>query len=452
MNNWAANVTFQYAALERPASVEEVQAIVRRAASDGTRCRVVGSRHSFNTVADVGADGTWISLERMRALVSIDDEGRALVQGGATYGEICPQLHARGWALHNMASLPHVTIAGAVATATHGSGRANGNLATSVVEVHIVAASGETVVLGRGHRDWDGAVASLGCLGVVVALVLQCEPAYALAQRVWDRFPLSVVAASQRALADTMGLAHSVSIFTRWEGGTNADSMLWVKQRVAADCGGDSAPRLPAAVARAGCVAATVKRHPIIALDAAPCTEQFGAPGPWHERLPHFNHDDAPSVGDELQSEFFVAFSDGAAAIRAVSALRATLAPVLAVTELRSVAADTQWLSPARGRASLALHFTWRGGMFHRVWAACRAVERALAPFQYRPHLGKVFTATSANVGREAAARFAALQRSLGGDVFRNAFSEAYLFQSSSGGDHARRALHGAPKDAPSKL
>ena len=383
--NWAENVAFEYAALERPASVVEVQAIVRRAAADGMRCRVAGSRHSFNTVADVGPGGTWISLERMRALVSVDELGRALVQGGATYGEICPQLHARGWALHNMASLPHVTIAGAVATATHGSGRANGNLATSVVEVHIVSASGETVVLRRGHRDWNGAVASLGCLGVVVALVLQCEPAYALAQSVWDSFPLSVVAASQRALADTMGLAHSVSIFTRWEGGENAESMLWVKQRVAAAGKSAESARcalaLPPAVALAGCVPAAAKRHPIIALDAAPCTEQFGAPGAWHERLPHFKHDNTPSVGDELQSEFFVAFSDGAAAIRAVSALRAILSPVLAVSELRSIAADTQWLSPARGRASLALHFTWRGGMFHRVWAACRAVESALAPF-----------------------------------------------------------------------
>ena len=442
-SNWAGNVNFTSASQESPSSVEEVQSIVRRAARDGKRCRVAGSRHSFNRVADVGEGGVWLSLRRMRSLLSVDMVGRAVVQGGATYGEICPLLHARGWALHNMASLPHVTIAGAVSTATHGSGRGNQNLSSSVIAIELVTASGDIVDLARGHPEWDGAVAALGCLGVVTALTLQCEPAYAVKQSVWDAVPIGALAASQGALGAVMGLAHSVSLFTRWEGdaASNAESMLWVKQR-------STRPPvvLPLAIAHSGLHAAPKARHPIIALDPTPCTAQLGTAGPWHERLPHFRYDETPSVGDELQSEFFVDFANGAAAMRAVAALSATLDPVLAVSELRCVAADSQWLSPARGRDSLALHFTWRGGMFDAVWHACALVEQALAPLDYRPHLGKVFTRLP-HLDANAKRRFEALQRRMGGDVFRNDFCDAYLFGGSGARSvRSRRALHGAPK------
>src|SRR5262245_60525168 len=125
--NWAGNYTFSATRVHYPETVAQVQELVAGCA----KLRVLGSRHSFNAIADSTED--LLSLERFDHVVKYDGERRtATVNAGIKYGQLCRQLHAEGYALHNLASLPHISVAGAVATATHGSGDGNGNLATIV--------------------------------------------------------------------------------------------------------------------------------------------------------------------------------------------------------------------------------------------------------------------------------------------------------------------------------
>ena len=140
--NWAGNLTYSTDQLYRPKTVEEVQEVVRRAA----RVRPLGSRHCFNTIAD--SQHAQLSLELLPHEITFN-EGTVSVPGSMRYGELIPFLNDQGVALHNLASLPHISVAGACATATHGSGITNGNLATAVQGMEIVNASGELVSLSR---------------------------------------------------------------------------------------------------------------------------------------------------------------------------------------------------------------------------------------------------------------------------------------------------------------
>jgi len=454
LKNWAQNVSFTFGECQRPLRVEQVQDIVRGAAEAQCRVRVKGTGHSFNRIADPGsAADTLISLENLRNVISVDEKTRtAVVEAGITYGELCPVLHERGLAVHNLASLPHVTVAGAVATGTHGSGLKNKNLGDSVVGIDIVDKSGALVSLKRGDVDFLGAVCSAGSLGVVVRLTLQLIPAFRICQTVYDAVSLEEVSASQERFEEVFGLAYSVSIFTRWEGSRNGnkETMLWLKEKA-----GETRKMVPGYLHASGARPASGKRHPIISIDPAPCTEQMGIPGPWHERLCHFKYDQTPSVGDELQSEFFVPLHCGAEAIRAILALGPMFEGVLATTELRVVAADDLWLSPCCKRQSLGMHFTWRAGMFEAVWHCAHSIESILAPFGYRPHLGKVFTCdaeTAATAYRDCGLdKFIALQKKMGGEIFLNDFVHAYVMGNSRS-VLQRKALQGGRNLPASKL
>ena len=171
-------------------------------------------------------------------------------------------------------------------------------------------------------------------------------------------------------------------------------------------------------------------------MPADACTEQLGVPGPWHERLPHFRMDHTPSSGAELQSEYLIPRHHAVAALRAVDAVRDRFAPLLQVSELRTVAADGLWLSTAYGRPSVAIHFTWQPD-----WEAVRrvlpTVEAALAPFEPRPHWGKLFTMSPEAVRStyERLPRFVELaDRHDPERRFRNAFLDRWL-----GGSDTRR-------------
>src|SRR5262245_50105605 len=156
--NWAGNYTFSAARLHRLETVEQLQELVSRS----RKVKVFGSRHSFNSIADSAEDH--ISLEHLNRVVALDRERRTVtVEGGIRYGQLCPQLHREGYALHNLASLPDVTVAGACATGTHGSGNGNGGLATAVAALEMVTADGTLVELSR-ERDGEtflGAVVGL---------------------------------------------------------------------------------------------------------------------------------------------------------------------------------------------------------------------------------------------------------------------------------------------------
>jgi xylitol oxidase len=358
--------------------VEELQELVAAA----ERVRVLGSRHSFTGIAD--ADEL-VSLQELPGVVAVDhDAGTATCPGGFTYGELAAALEREGLAVHNLASLPHISVAGAVATATHGSGDANGNLATAVAGLELVTASGELLRASRGDPDFDGLVVGLGALGAVTRLTLDVEPAYQVRQRVFESLAWDAL---DEHFDEITGAGYSVSVFTRWGG---AVDQVWVKRRVTADpeeVGDDLF----------GAAAATVDRHPIIELDPVNCTPQLGVPGPWSDRLPHFRMGFTPSAGDELQSEYLVPRRHAATAIGAVRGLAGLVRPLLQVSEIRTVAADRLWMSPQYGEDTVALHFTWQPDP-PGVRRALVELEAALAPCRARPHWGKVFLADAAAI------------------------------------------------------
>jgi alditol oxidase len=374
--NWAGNVVFGAPRLHQPTSLDEVRRIV----AGSEQVRALGSGHSFNPIADTVGDQ--ISLAGMPPLLRIDAERSTVtVGGGVRYGELAPPLNRAGYALHNLGSLPHICIAGATATGTHGSGATNGNLATAVRALELVTATGDVVTVEFGDGDFAGSVVALGMVGIVTSVTLAIEPTFAVAQYVYDNLSLAEFTAHLEA---TMSAAYSVSVFTDWRGPVL--NQVWMKHRIDA-----SQPWQVSGHARwLDAPVADGPRHPVPGVDPAACTEQGGVPGPWHERLPHFRLDFTPSSGDELQSEYFVPREAAVAAVTAISGIAHVIAPALQICELRTIAADELWLSPAHDRDSFALHFTWISDMA-AVIPALTAIEEQLAPFDARPHWGKVF-------------------------------------------------------------
>ena len=376
--NWAGTHAYRATRIHEPSTVAELQEIVARA----PRIRVLGSRHSFSDVAD---SAELVSLNGLPANVVVDRERMTVTVGaGMRYGELAETLNAEGLALHNLASLPHISVGGAIATATHGSGDGNGSLATAVAGLQLVTSDGELIDVARGDSDFDGLVVGLGALGAVVRVMLDVEPSYEIRQRVFERLEWDALFEHFDAIAAT---GYSVSAFTRW--GEDVEQ-VWVKSRVH-----DGPEEVRDELF--GAVAATVDRHPIIDLDPVNCTPQLGVAGLWSDRLPHFRMGFTPSSGEEIQSEFFVPRRHAVAAIQAVRGLGDRLEPLLLVSEIRTMAADRLWMSPQCGQPTAALHFTWKREP-EAVRRAVAEVEAGLRPFGARPHWGKVFVARAADV------------------------------------------------------
>jgi len=374
--NWAGNYKYKAAEVYVPERIEQIQERVALS----KRVKVLGTRHSFNGIADT--DETHLSLEKMNRVIALDrTRHQVTVEGGIRYGELCRYLHDRGYALHNLASLPHISVAGACATATHGSGDRHGNLATAVHSLEMVRADGEKVRFSRDDSNGlvAGAVVGLGGLGVVTELTLNVVPAFRVSQEVYEHLPLSLL---HDRFDDIFSGAYSVSLFTDWS--RSAFTQAWVKRKHEAQ------HSVPPQSEFFGAVRAAANRHPVPGNGAEHCTEQLGAPGPWHERLPHFRMEFTPSAGEELQSEYFVPRQDAFAALCAIDSLRELVSPLLYVSEVRTIAGDDLWMSPCYRQDSVAIHFTWKP-----KWDAVRHVlpilEERLAPFQARPHWGKLF-------------------------------------------------------------
>jgi xylitol oxidase len=414
--NWAGNYEYSAEEIQAPDSMEQVQELVAR----GGKVKVLGTRHSFNDIADT--NGCLISLQKLNRVVALDRERHQVtVEGGIRYGELGRYLHENGYALHNLASLPHITVAGACATATHGSGVRHGNLATAVHAMEIVKADGETVVFSRDQQDGDiaGAVVGLGALGVVAKITLNVHPEFQMCQHVYENLPLERL---ERHFDEIASSAYSVSLFTDWK--DEVFNQVWLKQAL-------QEPGVPALAKTDffGAKPADSNRHPVPGYTAENCSEQMGIPGPSHERLPHFRMDFTPSAGEELQSEYFVPRQDAYRALGALAGLRERIAPLLYVSEVRTIAADDLWLSPCYKQDSVAIHFTWKAD-----WEAVRQllplIEQQLEPFGARPHWGKLFTMPSARVqslyGKLPDFRRLALQCDPRGK-FRNEFLDTYV-------------------------
>lgn len=405
--NWAGNVTFTTGEVASPRTVDEVAALVAGAAS----VAVVGTGHAFNRAADGPVRMTVADI--VGDVEVAEDRATVTVPAGWTYTRLAARLHADGLALANLASLPDISIGGAIASATHGSGRSLGNLATAVAAVELVTADGVVRWLRRGDEQFAGVVAGMGCLGVVTRVVLDVEPTYEVRQRFLRDLPWSAV---EEDLPAVMDLGYSVSVLTPWHSPTV--SWLWVKERVDAGPGiGTSTPF--------GGVALDDQHDPGV------LTPQLGVPGPWHERLPHFRTGARPRPGPELQSEWFVAADRWRDAVQAMREIGPRLAPAINVTELRWVAADDLWLSPQYGQDTLAVHITWHRDQEQDVQRAIPIVHEALSPLGARVHLAKMTPVRAADMARlyPRHADFVDLANLLDpSGVFRNAWAARVLF------------------------
>ncbi len=409
--NWAGNYTYEAQRLLEAASADEVQRLLPQL----RRGKAVGSRHSFNHIADT--EDTQVGLSALKSM-SLDAANSSVTVGaGVSYGELAPFLEARGFALHNLASLPHISVAGACATGTHGSGLGNGCLSTAVVAMEMIQADGEKIRLTRkGDPDvFRLAAVNLGALGVVTSVTLAVGPTYQVAQTVYEGLSFDELEGNLRAI---FSAAYSVSLFTDWQ--EHRVTQAWVKHKVR-DAGDHVASHTFFGARRQA-----AKLHPLPNLSAENCTEQEGIPGPWCERLPHFRLDYTPSAGAEIQTEYFVPFDQAYGAIRAIEALRDEITPHLLISELRAVAADDLAMSMCSGRESLGLHFTWKQEI-EAVRALLPKIEARLAPFAARPHWAKLFTMSPEHV-RRLYPRFAAFEQLVHefdpGGTFRNRYLE----------------------------
>jgi alditol oxidase len=382
--------------------------------------KALGGRHSFSTIADTR--GAVIALDRFDTVSDVDRaRGTVQVGAGIKYADLCPRLLRQGFAVANLASLPHIAVVGACSTATHGSG--TGNLATQVEALELVDGRGEVVTLSteRQRETFEGAVVGLGALGVVTRVTLRVVPAFEVRQWVWENMP---VAQYTEHFDEIVRAGYSVSAFTTWR--DDQVSEVWVKRR--ADAGDwNPGPRW------FGATPAPRDRHPIVTMDPSACTAQMGVPGPAWERLPHFRPDFPPSSrGRERHSEYFVARTDAVAAIRALYAIGPRLARALQISEIRTVSKDALWMSTASGRDTVALHFTWTDNDAD-VAAAMPIVEAALDRFSPRPHWGKMHARTAAQVAAAfpRLADFRELCRRHDPEgKFRNEYLGRYVFSS----------------------
>lgn len=377
LTNWAGNLEYGTDHVTTASSVEVVQDFIKKQ----QKMKVLGTRHCFNEIAN--STNQFLSLKPMDKVVDLDAAARTVtIEAGMTYGQLCPYLDGKGWALHNLASLPHISIAGACSTATHGSGEKNGNLATAVSALEMVDAAGSVVRLSRQKdgETFPGAVVGLGALAAITRVTLDIQPRFTMQQYVYQNLPLHELKEYFDAI---QAAAYSVSLFTDWR--NESINEVWLKKRM------EDGREVDAPKDFYGAKLATRNLHPIIELSAENCTEQMGVPGPWYERLPHFRMGFTPSAGKELQSEYFVPRQNAVEAILAVQRLHDQVSPHLLITEIRTIAADDLWMSPCFHQPSVTIHFTWK-----QDWPAVSkllpVIERELAPFHPRPHWGKLFT------------------------------------------------------------
>jgi xylitol oxidase len=377
LKNWAGNLEYSTDKVYYPKSVEEVQELVKRC----NRLRTLGTRHCFNRIAD--SKDHLISTKGLNKVVALDTNAHTVtVEGGIKYGELCPYLDEKGFALHNLASLPHISVAGSCTTATHGSGVDNGNLASAVTALEMVTADGNVIQLSR-QKDgeaFQAAVVGLGALGVVTKVTLAIQPSYQMRQYVYLKLPMTQL---QEHFEKIVSAGYSVSLFTDWQ--QESINEVWIKSRMGKGTNYEGVREF------FGATAATTNLHPIAELSAVNCTEQMGVPGPWYERLPHFKMGFTPSSGKELQSEYFVPVANAIDAILAIARLGKRIGPHLYISEIRTIAPDDFWMSPCYKQASAAIHFTWKQD-WPAVGKLLPLIEKELAPYKAKPHWGKLFT------------------------------------------------------------
>ena len=414
--NWSKNLHYSTDHVYAPTSADEVPAIIKANA----KIKGLGSRHCFNNIAD--SDHAQISMREVKG-IAIDAAAHTVTVGaGIAYGELAPVLDKAGFALANLASLPHISVGGTIGTGTHGSGIGNKNLSSAARAIELVKADGTVLKLSRDHDGdrFKTAVVHLGALGVLTKVTLDIVPRYDMSQVVYRNLSFDQL---EHNLDTILGSGYSVSLFTDWQ--KNRVNQVWIKDK--AD---QNATRKPLPPLFYGATLQDRKLHPIDDHPAEACTDQMGSIGPWYLRLPHFKMEFTPSSGEELQTEYFIARKDGYQAIRAVEKLRDKITPHLFITEIRTIAADDLPMSMAHERDSMAIHFTWKPEE-PAVRKLLPEIEAALKPFGARPHWGKIFELPGSYLQQQypAMPKFRALAQELDPDgKFRNAYLDRNIF------------------------
>ncbi|MFP3721754.1 FAD-binding protein [Niallia circulans] len=414
--NWAGNYQYSTTNWHEPESVEEIQQLVLKL----KKLRVIGTRHSFNNIAD--SDENIVSLQKLNKVIAINREEKTVtVEAGMKYGDLCQVLQQHGYALHNLASLPHISIAGACATATHGSGNRNQNLAAAVSAMEVVTADGSIITFSRekSEEELHGAVVGLGGIGIVTKLTLAIHPSHQMRQDVYENLPFAQIADHFDIISSS---AYSVSLFTDWQNETF--NQVWLKSKLTDDqtfsLGDDFY----------GAKASKENLHPVRGVAATNCTAQLGVPGDWLDRMPHFRMDFTPSKGQELQSEYIFPREHAYNALCALSDIREYIAPLLFISEVRTIAKDELWLSPSYKQDSVAIHFTWQD-KWKEVQQVLPLIESKLEPFQAKPHWGKLFTTAPSKI-QSLYEKMPAFQHLLmkydPQGKFRNTFMNRYIF------------------------
>lgn len=383
LTNWAGNLAYGTDHLHEAATINQIRSVLR----SQEKVKVLGSRHCFSSIAD--SRHILLSLKPMDEVVSLDPSARSVTVGSAMkYGQLAPYIDAKGFALHNLASLPHISISGGCSTATHGSGEQNGNLSTAVAALEMVIANGDVVKLSRHSEPnlFKGAVVGLGALGVITKVTLDIQPTYQMRQYVYQNLPLSQMKEHFDAIQAS---GYSVSLFTDWQ--KQRINEVWIKGRV------ENGKAFPAPLDFYGAKRAAHDLHPIAELSSQNCTEQMGVIGPWYARLPHFRMGFTPSAGKELQTEYLLPRRNAVDAILAVERLGDQIFPHLLISEIRTIAADDLWMSTSYGHPSVAIHFTWKQD-WPNVKRLLPIIEKELAPYQPRPHWGKLFAMSRAEL------------------------------------------------------
>lgn len=413
LQNWSGTYAFAAPRVHRPDSVDELRRIVAGA----PRARAVGARHSFNGIADT--EGDLLDLGGLPREVAVDRaRGTVTVAGAIHYGDLAARLHRDGLALHNMGSLPNITVAGATATGTHGSGDRNGNLATAVAGLERVGPDGDLVTMRRGDPGFDGAVVGLGAFGVVTRTTLDVQPTFHLRQDAFVRLPWRTV---YERFDEVMGVAYSVSLFTKWSGA--CVDRLWLKTRVE-----DGRP--PEVAAHH--LGAEAANHSVVYKEDDPASRlnPFGVAGPWSERLTHFRPDRDPGSPEQIQSEVLMPRDRAVEALEVLRGMGGRIDPHLDTSELRTVTADTLWLSGSYGHDVVGIHFTWHKEP-EAVDRLTAEIEQKLIPLGGRPHWGKVMHAPARRLASlyPRMDEFRALARHFDpGGKFRNAFLDRHVF------------------------
>lgn len=380
MKNWAGNLTFLAEEFIEIESIPQLQKIVEKS----KKLKVLGTGHSFSEITDT--NGTLISLKKIPPEIEIDPISKSVsVNAGTSYSVLSKYLESNGWALPNLASLGEITVAGAIMTGTHGSGSKNKVLSDSVIELQLVLASGDQLIINRqDFDDFAGFIVSFGSLGVVTRVKLRIIESFSMKQFVYENISISSVA---KNFDEIFNSAYSVSYFGSWA--ENTTGQIWMKFLDQAEF-----PHLsPEAF---GGNLANSNQHPVKINDPSPCTEQMGVTGKWLYRLPHFKLDSSAASGDEVQTEYLVDRNYVNEYIAGLSAIGNEISPRVYATEIRTMAADDLWLSGAYARDTVGFHFTWKKSK--ELASFLPKIEEVLGKHQGRPHWGKLFSTSKEQI------------------------------------------------------